>query len=79
MLKLVENVEKRQKLSKRWKAVDARFNSASLTLEIMRKEAVVESTYSLAIERTFLISLKNKYAGNSQLYEFNKMMYNVIL
>lgn len=65
MLKLVENIEKRKKVSKRWKAGDTKFNTAALALEVMRKEEVVESTYSLAIERMFLITLKNKYAGNS--------------
>ena len=65
MLKLVENIEKRKKVSKRWKAGDTKFYTAALALEVMRKEEVVESTYSLAIERMFLITLKNKYAGNS--------------
>ena len=65
MLKLVENIEKRKKVSKRWKAGDTKFSTAALALEVMRKEEVVESTYSLAIERMFLISLKNKYAGKS--------------
>ncbi len=65
MLKIVENIEKRKKVSKRWKAGDTKFNTVALALEVMRKEEVVESTYSLAIERMFLITLKNKYAGNS--------------
>ena len=64
VVKLVENTERRQKVLKRWKPGEGKFNAAALSLEMRRNEAVIESTYALANERMFLISLKKKYAGN---------------
>lgn len=75
-MKVVQSTEKRQKVSKRWKTGEKRFNAAALSLELKRQEAVMETTYSSAVERMFLISLKNKYAGNKLLnFKINILSY----
>ena len=61
--KQVENIERRKKVAKRWKPGEREFNTAAFSLELKRNESVIESAFSLAIERMFLVSLKNKYAG----------------
>ena len=64
VLKSVKQIEKQQKLARRWRTGETKFKAAALSLETRRKESVLETTYSCAVERMFLISLKNKYAGN---------------
>jgi hypothetical protein len=63
VLKAVKIIEKHQKVSRRWKTGEDKFNAAACSLELRRQESVIETTYSSAVERMFLISLKNKYAG----------------
>ena len=62
--KTVRATEKKQKLSRRWRAGDVKFNAAAISLESRRQESVIERTYASAVERIFLISLKNKCAGD---------------
>ncbi|XP_046861239.1 uncharacterized protein LOC124454475 isoform X2 [Xenia sp. Carnegie-2017] len=65
--KQVENIERRKKVTKRWKPWEREFNTAALSLELKRNESVIESAFSLAIERMFLVSLKNKYADGQAI------------
>ncbi|XP_046855989.1 uncharacterized protein LOC124449088 [Xenia sp. Carnegie-2017] len=65
--KQVENIERRKKVAKRWKPGEREFNTAALSLELKRNESVIESAFSLAIERMFLVSLKNKYADGQAI------------
>ncbi|XP_028416463.1 uncharacterized protein LOC114540544 [Dendronephthya gigantea] len=67
VVKLVENTERRHRVLKRWKPGERKFNAAALSLEMSRNEAVIESTYALANERMFLISLKKKYADGQAI------------
>ncbi|XP_028415964.1 uncharacterized protein LOC114539523 [Dendronephthya gigantea] len=67
VLKAVQRIEKQQKLKKRWKTGESKFNAAAISLEQRRQESVMELTYSSAVERMFLISLKNKYADGQAI------------
>lgn len=62
-MRIVKNIENSNKVSRRWKPGESQFNASALCLEQERRNTVVEQTYSLAVERLFLISLKRKYAG----------------
>ena len=63
VLKIIASTEKVYKVQERWKVGDKNFNSAALCVEQGRRNHVMERIYSMAVERMFLISLKQKYAG----------------
>ena len=63
VIKSLKGTERSQNISKRWKPGEKRFNATALSLENQRRECILEQTFNLAVERTFLISLKRKYAG----------------
>ena len=64
VIKSLKDTERRQNISKRWKPGENLFNETALSLENQRLECILEQTFHLAVERTFLISLKKKYSGN---------------
>ncbi|XP_028416359.1 uncharacterized protein LOC114540363 [Dendronephthya gigantea] len=65
--KIVRNIEKSNKVSKRWKPGEKHFNASALCLEEQRRSTVVDQTYNLAVERLFLISLKRKYSDGQAI------------
>ncbi|XP_028416218.1 uncharacterized protein LOC114540132 [Dendronephthya gigantea] len=67
-LKTVESMERKHHVIRRWKVGDVKYNTAVRSLEEDRKNRVLESLYSLAVERAFLLTLKKKYAVRHHIW-----------
>jgi hypothetical protein len=78
-LKIINSIERKNQVKRRWKVGEMQYNSAVRVLEEERKNRVLENLYTLAVERVFLLTLKRKYAGNETVfYEGRIVKYSTI-